>query len=172
MNARINPRKTVRRCLIIALCTGVALGQQRGSASGSPGSLSKGTNMGKLTIRPMVDDTHAATFSLWTSWLPGENHKGVFRYRVVVAGEDLAPSEEASYIKQLNTCQFTLTPYDTDSFKIRDVPLKFDFGVTQDGTVYQLQTNELAQMDLTEYRSFLAGHRWIVSWDISGKCHS
>jgi hypothetical protein len=81
--------------------------------------------MGNVEIRPLHGDKHDALFTLATSWIPGEGHKGYFRYRVTVSVVGLDLKATTTYIKALRDCHFDLMLYDAGGFKLRDV----DFGV-------------------------------------------
>ncbi len=114
---------------------------------------------------PVFEPPEASTsFILLTSWIPGEGHKGSFRYQVAAWGVNLADSEKATYVKKLYRCDFTLELKDKDDFILRRIKLPLRGAVGPNGALIELDANDATQMDLPDYRSLINGGGFAVSW--------
>lgn len=133
-------------------------------------SLSKTINWPSTKIGPLNPANHLATFSLATSWIPGEQHKGYFRYRISVTSGETPLSESTAYFKLLNSCQFFIVLLDSQDFKLREIELFFDDVVSESGDIVALSSNNMAQMDLDDYRSLVNGGGYNFKWGRRGPC--
>ena len=120
---------------------------------------------GRETARVLGPSEKQATFVLTTSWIPGPDHKGYFRWQMNVAGEGVALAESPKFINSLHRCTFTLNAYDHGGFVLRHVPLPFMRTIADSGDVTSMSSNDLVQMDVAEYENFILG-----SWDVSWNC--
>jgi hypothetical protein len=117
-----------------------------------------------------------ALATLITSWIPGEDHKGMMRYKlridnVVIPGyEDGGGAlSEQNYVKEQTQLFFTLvrglslvsfTLFDKDGFTLRDrtVPLS---GSTDNGVIVALDANSYVSMSQHEYEQV---SKWTIGW--------
>jgi len=112
-------------------------------------------------------------FSLKTSWIPEEGHKGMFRYRMVatVDAPALYSAEEIQTLMQrVNHCSIFLSLQDVDGFELRKLTVPFSYGVDDDLRVNALFANTASQMDANEYRQFVGNSKQLGSWSISWDC--
>jgi hypothetical protein len=112
------------------------------------------------------------SFHLQTSWIPGDQRRGMFRYRlngaIFASATELAkspdsytPTSIANTIKQIHACDITLVLYDRDGFVLRKVAVPFTYGVNEQSEIMGLSSNDAAQMDVSEYRRFGS---WTLTW--------
>jgi len=163
----------MKRIVVAVLVTAVLLTAsfaQKQAPSSSNTSLAKSRDLGKLTLR-MFSNSPRVTFALATSWIPGENHKGMFRYRISVIPEQTVPpdgttnlEETATLLKQVQSCQTFLTLLDADDFVLRKIEVPLDQGIDDQARLRALTANESAQMDANEYRNFIERGSWSISW--------
>jgi hypothetical protein len=115
-------------------------------------------------VRMFKDSLRQVVFSLKTSWIPGEEHKGMFRYIVSAtqakmslkqqADDPLAdtPANTDKFLRRVNSCDIDLELYDPDGFVVRRIPLQFSFLTSSEEVqVIGLRANGSSQMDKTEY---------------------
>lgn len=133
---------------------------------------------GDRSIRLFADDPRAFYFTLSSSWIPGADRKGQFRYILSSwvakpAPEDLtkpAPKggwESSAALERFHNCNTTLVLYDNGGFVLRRISVIFSRTVDADSKVTSLDANDSAPMDLTEYRGFLktdAKTSWQIAW--------
>ena len=136
----------------------------------APTSLSNGVDMGRVKINPLSGEKRATVFQLSTSWIPGEGSKGYIRYRISVAPDGGDLNEVIAYMHKLNSCSFNLELYDSEHFKLRSIPLLFIREVASSGDVVAMSANDMFQMGLAEYKSFISGGNWTISWGSTGGC--
>ncbi len=124
------------------------------------------------------DDPRAANFTLLTAWVPGDDQRGYLQYQITttvpVASADqmknVSPSqgwEEDAYLKRMLNCSFYLQLHGAGGITSEKLPLRFIGDVTWTNEYESLTANEVRQMDVTGYRSFLkAGPRssWTILW--------
>lgn len=148
------------------------------SARGSMASLAKGVDGGAFTA-PLFSDSDKVSFRLVTSWIPGEKHKGMFRYKLDVFPESAKPPDgkrnaaevdaTEQLMKRVHRCAIILNLFDSEGFILRKITVRLGFSVDDDGRVIGLSTNDSAQMDAQDYRNFVGsspagGGSWNVSW--------
>ena len=112
-------------------------------------------------------------FSLKTSWIPGEGHKGMFRY-VMIAITDTPASYSDEQIetlmKRVHNCSVFLHLQDVDGFELRNLAVPFSYGVDKDVRLKTLYVNTSSQMDANEYRQLVGNSKKSGSWSISWDC--
>ncbi|HEY3988606.1 MAG TPA: hypothetical protein VGM02_04850 [Acidobacteriaceae bacterium] len=129
------------------------------------------------TFSPTIDVTVGAKteFHLETSWIPGKNHKGMFRYKMYVVASDSAvehlknpsfytPEAIAAQMKRIQGCWESLELYDADGFVLRHIPIAFSLGINDKGLAGSLSSNAAEQMDASEYRQFTGNGSWSIKW--------
>jgi hypothetical protein len=112
-------------------------------------------------------------FTLQTSWIPGENRKGMFRYKMTAFPEmsELDSAEEIeTFMNRVHDYQITLHLYDVDGFLLRALSVPFLFGVDEKARVRGLLANTASQMDANEYRHFVGNGNKSGSWSITWDC--
>lgn len=146
---------------------------------------SKATFLGTRQIRALADDPRRESFSLITSWIPGFEHKGYFRYQLLVTVIDTQLATQPLYsstpprqgwgipetVERLQACSFLLDIYDEGGFILQKIPLSFIRIVDASSVTDGLNANDSSQMDLNNYQSFLKAN-YNSSWDIAWYCPS
>jgi len=144
---------------------------------------SKGVFLGTREIRIFPDDPRKTNFTLITSWIPGAEHKGFFRYQLFVFVMDASASDKILFdatppeqgwgipetIDRLQKCLLFLNTYDDGGFVLQKIPLFFTTRVDDHGVATGLSANDSSQMDLNNYQSFLAA-KPDSSWEIDWSC--
>jgi len=115
-------------------------------------------------------------FTLATSWIPGPDHKGSFRFKMMATTQRPPSTEEQEkspelygpeatekLLRRAHDCLIEMELYDTDGFLLRDVAIPFSLGMGGSGKVVALSANNAVQMDAEEYKKFLFGS-WVVTW--------
>jgi hypothetical protein len=116
----------------------------------------------------MFDDSRVSmVFTLTTSWIPGPDHKGMFRYKMSAAPDIPTTLNERAkfpefygyegiehFIQRVNRCVISLDLYDPDGFLLRKVPI--DAGAH----IVALSANDAIRMDVEEYKK--------LTWDPKG----
>jgi hypothetical protein len=122
-------------------------------------------------------------FSLETSWIPGEDYRGMFRYKLSAqpTTKELleynkslnTPEKIEAFVRRADTCMMYLEIYDPNEFILRHILLIPQF-TTKEGSAYVngIYANNYAQMSADEYRTFIKGTDTSVSWNISYTCLS
>jgi hypothetical protein len=137
----------------------------------------RGSHLAKL----FADDPRNTKFTLTTSWIPGPDAKGMFRYKLKVEVEP--PTAEAKNLynatpppggwgvpetlRRIHLCRYTLTLFDDGGFIVQKVPLQLIRTVDDAGIDINLATNETTPMSFTAYKSFMAADAsdsWGVLW--------
>jgi hypothetical protein len=138
-------------------------------------SLAKPIDWGIYKARLFKNVESNMKFTLQTSWIPGENHKGMFRYKMS-AIPDMAglhsDDEIEALMKRVNACLIRLNLFDVDEFLLRSLSVSFSFGVDDKAHVRNLFANAASQMDANEYRQFVGGNKsgsWSISWVCSNE---
>jgi hypothetical protein len=164
----------VALCLLV--CFAETFAQAKAPTDATKLDYSEGIYQGEREIRIFPDDPRKFRFTLSTSWIPGPQHKGMFRYQLEVGvvaptPSDLsgpAPEEGwglAETIDRLQKCQLNLRLLDGGGFLVQTIPLWFARSVDDHSAVKGLSANDASQMDLSDYRSFLKpGAGWEMSW--------
>ncbi len=137
--------------------------------------LAKPVEWTPISRRMFSDSEKAVAFSLVTSWIPGENHVGVFRYKIKVVPVELTGAQKAlemnipeaieKLLRRVSASGVELELNDADGFILRRVPVSFDFGVYE-GHVQSLLANSSSQMDANEYRTLIGSSGKSGQWDI------
>jgi hypothetical protein len=158
--------------LLLLIASPLFCQTQKPPASSNPNSsLSQTIEWNPVKIAPLRPANNSATFNLATSWIPGEKHKGYFRYRMRVTSSETPLKDSTGYFKLLNSCQFLLVLYDSQDFKLREILLSFNSSIVDTGDVTALSANEMAQMDADDYRAFMKGS-FNIMWEDKGACHA
>jgi hypothetical protein len=131
-----------------------------------------------FSTRMFQDSQVNIVFNLTTSWIPGPDHKGSFRFKMTAITQKPPSAEEQDkspelygpeatekLLRRVNDCLIEMELYDTDGFLLRDVPIPFSFGMGGSGKVVTLSANNAVQMDAEEYKKFLFGS-WVVTWTV------
>jgi hypothetical protein len=117
-------------------------------------------------------------FHLMTSWIPGADHKGMFRYKLTASPElfstlgvpsvrlpEVDTTEKLEkYVRRVGQCRMQMIFYDKDGFIDRKIPLDFTLGVDDSGHVASLMANDAAQMPMQEYKDLLLQGSWEMTW--------
>ncbi len=127
------------------------------------------------------DTVSTVDFDLATSWIPGEDHKGMFRFKLTAApkrpvlGAKLPgnidydnPDEVEKFVKRVHRCSIFLKLFDSDGFLLREIPVAFESALDDSGRIIGLSANSAVQMDAEEYRKLLgnaaSGGSFNISW--------
>lgn len=144
---------------------------------------SRGAFLGTRQIRIFEDDPRQFRFILLTSWIPGHEHKGFFRYQLSVAVLPVPPSPNPLYsptppqqgwgvsetIDRLHNCTLFLSVYDDGGFVLQKIPLILQRTVDDQSVIVGLSANDSSQMDLKDYQNFLSANPQ-ASWNIEWAC--
>ena len=161
--------RSIRAVVLLALLPLLASAyppQSSRRADASNQSLSTPQEWNSTTLRLFKDSERKIVFSLATSWIPGDNHQGLFRYKIKGFPVDLTPDERAlemnipeaneKFLRRVHACSMELDLYDSDGFILRKVPIPpFNFLSSDDGKIVGLDLNEAVQMDASEYRRLI-----------------
>jgi hypothetical protein len=135
--------------------------------------------------RHLFKDSETSTvFTLKTSWIPGADHKGMFRYIMsafpkqtsIIADtaknpELDSPKKIEDFVKRVNSCTINLVLHDTDGFLLRKIPVEFSYKVGEDAHISSLAANDSDQMDAEEYKKFLGDSPMPESWSVTWACY-
>jgi hypothetical protein len=159
-------------------------GQEGGKISTtSTAALARPTDWGSGTFRLLRKDSRQVTFALVTSWIPGENHKGMLRYKLrafpapsigsSAEHEDMnTPEAVENLMNRVHDCIISLELYDKDGFILRKHDIPFGFGVDAQEHLLALVANDSFQMDAEDYRKWIfekGGGSWTIGWDCGPK---
>jgi hypothetical protein len=167
-------------CLAFAFMPSIALGQaqHKAPASGEE-TLYQTSNRGRSEVKIFTDDSRPVEFFLQTSWIPGEGHKGAFRYKLtaisgmmsaVDAADPTKRMNLAEYVERMHTCAYFLVVYD-NGFVLRKIQVVFQREVDSDGKVIDMIANDSTQMDSSEYKRFLSTKPVEDSWNVNWICN-
>jgi hypothetical protein len=138
-------------------------------------SLSKPVDMGIAEYRMFEDEPRKVKVRLVTSWIPGEKHAGMFRYRLSVwverpIAELTKPDESIERLLQRTVrCSITLELYDKDEFILRRHVVPVVRGVDpEQARLNSLSANDAFQLDAEEYRQLINSGAWAISWGCPG----
>jgi hypothetical protein len=156
-----------RMCLQIPAQSPLLLAQSgtnEKNSSAATASLSKAVDMGTAEYRLFEDDARKVKFKLTTSWIPGEKHQGMLRYKLFAwvdvpkpdASAASEPDESAEkLLKRVSRCTITLGLYGKDEFILRRHAVPFVRGIdAEHARLKSLFANDAFQMDSREYREF------------------
>jgi hypothetical protein len=161
--------------LLLALCTvaGSPAHSQSRAATSPDAALARPSYWG--TNSPVLfanDADPKVNFRLQTSWIPGERHRGMFRYKLWVSPSTSAvdrvknlqaysPEAIAVRLKRISACNIYLQLYDKDDFALRQIMVPFDYYGDDNAQIIALTANTWVEMDAPDYRKFSA---WTISW--------
>ena len=177
---------------LLAVTNSLAQSSQPGRTLGAnKTSLAKSVDWGVFAAR-LFSDSNKVGFRLATSWVPGENHKGMLRYKLLAfsvppdeqSNKDADCSERAeqhlpcrnekaeieNLMKRVHACDITLNLYDTQGFVLRKILISFNLGVDDQAIVNSLTANDGVQMDSHEYLDFVGDSKTGGSWSVSWAC--
>ena len=142
-------------------------------------ALAKPRVWGSIEVRFFSDTTVKFSFSLATSWIPGEGHKGMLRYRLLGSpvyppmaqqGQEYAIANIEKLVKRVHACTLFLDLLDVDAFKLRSIALPVNYIVDANARLTDLEVNDSSQMDAREYRTLLGEGERSGSWSIAWRC--
>jgi hypothetical protein len=158
-------RSRVVLCLCLCLGTSVAAPpqQKKNSVPSQNEKLAKPAQWGEIELRLFKKNHDLVAFHMDTSWIPGEDHKGRFRYKLWalprIKDQYASPLAQVEILaKEVHDdCHISLVLFDADGFELRRVSPIFSSQVNSEGDITGLLANESVQMDASEYKSFLGG---------------
>ncbi len=180
-------RCTVRLLILCGLAAVNCLAQTAQTTSKTPlawqaseAALSRPVQEGSKSFKIIPGDPRSAVFTVVTSWIPGEEKKGNFRYRI--SASSIAPSTNTqdtvsssadyeanvAYLRKVAACSLSLEIYDDGGFLLRSAHVSFLQNVNGAGQLLGLDSNNSFQLDLASYRSFLRTpieSSWEMSWN-------
>jgi hypothetical protein len=138
-------------------------------------SLSRLADCGVEDFTLFEGNPQKVMFHLVTSWIPGEKRQGMLRYKMVVfvpkplSDDPLKATTtnevDVAFLRRVAQCSMSLELHDKDDFVLRSHVMPFKKMV--DGESAQLTSllaNDVFQMNAQEYRQFLNGGSWTISW--------
>jgi hypothetical protein len=156
--------------------------QVRTSARPISTDYAKGVIRGTQMVRPFEDDPRQSFFVLTTSWIPGSDKHGHFRYQIEAAVLDANAAEKAiqvipprqgwalsDYVIRAHACSYSLTLYDSEHFVLQRIDPIFQIVVDEASHAKSMRSNDLATMDLHTYQEFLKA-KAMDSWDVAWTC--
>ncbi len=141
----------------------------------------KPIDWGQKSVRIFRDSSMLMNFKLATSWIPGQDGIGLFRFKLSafpkipsaqsqqIQGKDWSSPEDLErLVARAHMCRIGLLLNDGDGFLIRSIPLSF-INVSDDGNgeIVGLIDNSSDQMDAGEYLRFVGTDRGKGSWQIT-----
>jgi hypothetical protein len=146
--------------------------------------LAKPIEWGEESVRLFTDSNVPMTFKLATSWIPGKDHKGMFRYRISVNpkvpatvaermkdSELNSPEDIEKFVQRVQGCALFLDLFDTDGFSLRSVYMVFQRVADDQARVIGLTANSSEQMDADEYIKFTGTSIFVTgSWQVKWSC--
>jgi hypothetical protein len=174
-------RRKAIALVLFSLLSSLSLSQKKLPTDASNEALSIPQSWAPTTLRLFKDSDRKIMFSLATSWIPGDNHQGLFRYKikglpVELTAEDRAlemniPEGNEKFLRRAHACSIELELFDSDEFILRKVPIpSFTYLSSDDGKIVGLNLNEAVQMDASEYRRLLGRPSQSGSWNLSWSC--
>jgi hypothetical protein len=149
--------------------------QNSASAQSLNSRLAKPVVWGALPVRLFKDDPTQITFTLSTSWIPGEDRKGRFRYKLGATvpqhGEGVTVDSIEKVLTRTQGCKLFLVLNDRYDFQLREIQLFLQRNVDDAMNLRALSANDSTSMDADEYRNFVGGGtaddsgNWNVTWD-------
>ena len=173
----------MRTALIIVLSlllSNASQSQTSRRTDASNQALASPQEWGSITLRLFKDSDKKITFSFATSWIPGDTHQGLFRYRIKGIPVELTTDQRAlemnipeaieRLVIRAHECSFELQLYDSDGFILRKVPIPALNYISADGRIVALSANEAVQMDASEYHRLIGTPGSSGSWDLGWGC--
>lgn len=176
-----------RKCLCFSAlliwswsCTAQSPQSESPQPKRSTASLAKPQDWVPIAVR-LFKDSRRVTFKLVTSWIPGEKHKGMMRYKLIAIREEadtglprVHPSDaEASeeLMKRVYGCfLIELILHDRDGFVLRKINVEFHRAVDDQARVQSLDANDSVQMDERDYREFIGTSARSGSFSVDWNC--
>jgi hypothetical protein len=166
--------------VLVLLFSSASQPQSKRTTDASNEALSIPQSWTSTTLRLFKDSDRKIVFSLATSWIPGDNHRGLFRYKIKGLPVELTPAERAfemnipegneKLIIRAHACSMELELYDSDEFILRKVPIPSFNYLSSDGKIVGLNLNEAVQMDASEYRRLVGAPSHSGSWNLGWSC--
>ncbi len=169
----------MKRLLVLALVTacGVAWPEvmpSRSTYSQTPAFV-RPNYWTHTTITPFDNSDKRMSFSLVTSWIPGNGHTGTIRIRMTGRPVDLTleqqshemnvPDAMEKFVERTGTCSYDLVLYDNNGFVLREVEsMPFTVSVDEASTPVGLVASSSGQMDSSEYKQLVEGGSWNLKW--------
>jgi hypothetical protein len=95
----------------------------------------------------------------------------MLRYRIAAIPEQTTPpdgtinlEETAILLRRVHSCSIFLNLFDADDFILWKIAVPLGQGVDEQARLRTLHANEAEQMDAANYRSFIGGGSWNISW--------
>ena len=161
---------------VILVASNLSQSQTR-SKSTTLANLAKPVEWEAATVTLFKDPPIPLKFTLTTSWIPGENHKGMMRYKMWVLPDDSNLLRTASgrstvetLMKRAHECAIGLDLFDSGGFVLRRNIIPFVLGVDEGAQVHNLTANSSVQMDAEEYRELVGITKTAGSWSVSWGC--
>ena len=178
---------------LLLACSALCLAQAPGGGAKNSNA-PRQSNKDELLAKPVDWNEHQAhifkgssaimVFRLATSWIPGEDHKGMLRYKLSAypkkptTDAEMAqettldtPEHVEMFVSRVSRCQIFLDLFDADGFQLRRDPVPLDLGVDQNARLQALTANKSAQMDADEYRMLIGDGKTSGSYGISWNCN-
>ncbi|HLY40202.1 MAG TPA: hypothetical protein VKR52_03270 [Terracidiphilus sp.] len=168
-------------CLFVLFSTPTfSMAQQNSRAKQSRAEenerLAKPVEWPALERRLFKDSHDLMVFKMATSWIPGQDHEGRFRYKLTAT--PLLKDEYSSPQKQIGimskrlqeTCSISIVLLDTDGFELRRVQPDLSLALNNETDIVGLTANDSEQMDASEYKSFVGKEDQAGSWNIAWNC--
>lgn len=138
--------------------------------------LAKPVQWPELDRRLFKDSNDVMVFKMATSWIPGEDHDGRFRYKLTAT--PLLKDEYSSPLKQIGimskrlqqSCTISIVLLDVDGFELRRVTPDLSLALNDAMDIVGLTANESEQMDASEYKSLVGNGGQSGSWNIAWNC--
>jgi hypothetical protein len=163
-------------------CSEASVAQQKTSTRPSPEAslnekFAKPEGWGKIELKLFKDSPDFMAFRLLTSWIPGEDHKGRFRYKLTatprLVGEYASEPRQIGILSdRVQNCSISLILSDVYGFELRRVPVLFGTTVNSESETVGLLASTSVQMDLSEYKSFIGNDVRSGTWNIGWNCPS
>jgi len=168
----------VTTVILLTLARSVSHSQARSQRNSSNeyaqnAALARPIDWGSFVVRMLKTSEMKIKFTLQTSWIPGENHKGMFRYRLTAMPDtppSYSPEETEAIMKRVHSCSILLDLYDVAGFQLREIRVPVSYGVDNDVRVQNLNANAASQMDANEYRQLVGNSKQSGSWSVSWTC--
>lgn len=145
-------------------------------------ALARPIDWGEKSVRIFRDSNELLNFKLATSWIPGADRQGMFRFKLGAStkiptqqAQELhekkldTPEEIEKFLARAHKCSFGLMLFDSDGFLLRTITVSF-VNVVDEGNaqIIGLMGNSSDEMDAHEYLKFVgrdgAKGSWQVSW--------
>lgn len=138
--------------------------------------LAKPVEWPELDRRLFKDSNDLLVFKMATSWIPGPDHDGRFRYKLTAT--PLLKDEYSAPLKQIGimskrlqqSCTISIILLDVDGFELRRVVPDLSLALNNENDIVGLAANESEQMDASEYKSLVGNGGQSGSWNLAWNC--